>query len=142
MQENSKIMPDDIVTRLRETCGCVWNDLEDSTSQSRSCGGRAADEIERLRTEVARLGSFVYPVGTVIHDNPRKVAETLGSGEYISAPFNATVKDIHGQCRNEIERWQDIAHNLYLFIQDPCTHDHWCDVCSSIDAYEQAVRGE
>lgn len=42
---------------------------------------------------------------------------------------------------DEIERWQDIARRLYLFIQDPCTHDHWCDVCSSIDAYEQAVRG-
>ena len=43
---------------------------------------------------------------------------------------------------DEIERWQDIARRLYLFIQDPCTHNHWCDVCSSIDAYEQAVRGE
>lgn len=101
-----------------------------------------AAEIERLRTEATRLGSFIHPIGTIIHDNPRKLAETLGSGEYISAPFDGTVKDIHASCRNETERWQDIARRLYLFIQDPCTHDHWCDVCSSIDAYEKAVEGE
>lgn len=46
------------------------------------------------------------------------------------------------EAANEIERWQDIARRLYLFIQDPCTHNHWCDVCSSIDAYEKAVNGE
>lgn len=46
------------------------------------------------------------------------------------------------EAADEIERWQDIARRLYLFIQDPCTHNHWCDVCSSIDAYEKAVEGE
>lgn len=46
------------------------------------------------------------------------------------------------EAADEIERWQDIARRLYLFIQDPCTHNHWCDVCSSIDAYEKAVRGD
>ena len=44
------------------------------------------------------------------------------------------------EAADEIERWQDIARRLYLLIQDPCTHNHWCDVCSSIDAYEKAVR--
>lgn len=46
------------------------------------------------------------------------------------------------EAADEIERWQDIARRLYLLIQDPCTHNHWCDVCSSIDAYEKAVRGD
>ncbi len=44
------------------------------------------------------------------------------------------------EAADEIERWQDIARRLYLFIQDPCTPNHWCDVCSSIDAYEKAVN--
>lgn len=46
------------------------------------------------------------------------------------------------EAADEIERWQDIACRLYLFIQDPCTHNHWCNICSSIDAYEKAVHGD
>ena len=52
------------------------------------------------------------------------------------------VNDERHDAADEIERWQNIARNLYLFIQDPCTHNHWCDVCSSIDEYEKAVCGE
>lgn len=57
-------------------------------------------------------------------------------------PNDASWEQLMHDGADEIERWQDIARRLYLFIQDPCTHNHWCDVCSSIDAYEQAVRGE
>ena len=74
----------------------------------------AADEIERLRAEVARLGSFLHPIGTVVHDNPRKFAETFGSGEHISAPFGGTVKDVHSSCSDEIERLRkelQLAHS-------------------------------
>lgn len=44
-------MTDDIVTRLRDTAyetDVCWE---------------AAAEIERLRAEVARLGSFLHPIG-------------------------------------------------------------------------------
>lgn len=129
-------MSDDIVIQLKDLASTM------KRGEGRSTVYGAVSEIERLRAEVARLGSFIHPIGTIIHDNPRRVAETLGSGEHISAPFDGTVKDIHASCRNEVERWQDIARNLYLFIQDPCTHDHWCDVCSSVDTYEQAVCGD
>ena len=50
--------------------------------------------------------------------------------------------EMFAQAADEIERWQDIARRLYLFIQDPCTHNHWCDVCSSVDAYKKAVNDE
>ena len=59
-------MSDDIVTRLRERG--EWD--------AHPMGGRewfpdelceeAADEIERLRAEVTRLGSFLHPVGVRI----------------------------------------------------------------------------
>ena len=55
---NSEVS-DDIVTRLRhhhcfDDAGC------NSITQD------AADEIERLRAEVARLGSFLHPIGTIM----------------------------------------------------------------------------
>lgn len=33
--------------------------------------GQAADEIERLRTEVARLNTFLHPIGVVINQAVR-----------------------------------------------------------------------
>lgn len=54
-------MTDDIVTRLREA---EWN--ENPNTNVGLCA-EAADEIERLRAEVARLGSFIHPIGTVIN---------------------------------------------------------------------------
>lgn len=48
-------MTDDIVTRLR---GKYQGQLP-------ICA-EAADEIERLRAEVARLGSFLHPIGMII----------------------------------------------------------------------------
>jgi len=52
-------MTDDIVSRLRKQ----WNGEFDPTGKMLS---EAADEIERLRAEVVRLGSFIHPIGTVI----------------------------------------------------------------------------
>jgi hypothetical protein len=46
---------DDLITRLEEA-GRVG-----------SLCWEAADEIERLRAEVARLGTFLHPVGMVIN---------------------------------------------------------------------------
>ena len=56
-------MSDDIVTRLREHKedeAMLGNDWLVSVL------AEAADEIERLRAEVSRLGSFLHPIGTVI----------------------------------------------------------------------------
>ena len=84
-------MPDDIVTRLRaefDSCTCSgFNDCDCKQCHKRTnCNlydlvGQAADEIERLRenreylhsviemlrAEVARLGTFLHPVGMVIN---------------------------------------------------------------------------
>ena len=53
-------MSDDIVTRLRDS------KLDCDYCDSWHINGQAADEIERLRAEVVRLGSFIHPIGTVI----------------------------------------------------------------------------
>lgn len=107
-------MTEDIVPRLRAT-----ETLGEPLMPWHVTPNEAADEIERLRKEVARLGSFIHPIGTIIHDNSRKFAETLGSGEHVSAPFGGTVKDVHSSCIDEIERlqaeldhWQHIAKTL------------------------------
>lgn len=42
----------------------------------------------------------------------------------------------------ERDMWRDIADRLYAYAADPCTHDHWCDVCSVAKDYEKAVSGE
>lgn len=53
-------MADDIVTRLREKY----------SGQLPICA-EAADEIERLRAEVARLNTFLYPIGVVVNQAVR-----------------------------------------------------------------------
>jgi hypothetical protein len=68
---------DDIVTRLRaefDSCTCSgFDDCDCKQCHKRTnCNlydlvGQAADEIERLRAEVARLGSFLHPVGMVVN---------------------------------------------------------------------------
>ena len=51
----------DIVEYLR-----LWASPDPDNQQVRDLH-RAADEIERLRAEVARLGSFLHPIGTVVN---------------------------------------------------------------------------
>lgn len=59
-------MSDDIVTRLREW-HTEWDwDLPDE----------AAEEIERLRAELARLSSFLHPIGMVIDGQFSSTSET------------------------------------------------------------------
>jgi hypothetical protein len=50
---------DDIVTRLRDVTEMSW----DGDEITDPLCGQAADEIERLRAEVVRLGSFLHPIG-------------------------------------------------------------------------------
>jgi len=50
---------DDIVTRLRDECESLKVDVQVLRE--------AADEIERLRAEVARLNTFLHPVGVDIN---------------------------------------------------------------------------
>ena len=149
------------MTRLRElgryvnTEGGRW--FEPITTE-------AADEIQRLRAEVARLSSFLHPIGTIIHDNPRKLAETLGSGEHISAPFDGTVKDIHAPCHDEIERlrteladWQRtlraiepdyfllrglVKQFVYQWEQSELGALNGKEYFSAVHALREAVRGE
>lgn len=57
-------MSDDIVTQLQNECQCS----DDCRAVNDPCiSMRAADEIERLRAEVAHLGSFLHPIGMVIN---------------------------------------------------------------------------
>lgn len=53
-------MPEDIVDRLRQKYA----------GQLPICT-EAADEIERLRAEVARLNTFLHPIGVVINQEVR-----------------------------------------------------------------------
>ena len=55
-------MPDDIVTRLR-------NETDDFRIFNLVI--EAADEIERLRAEIARLNTFLHPIGAVINQEVR-----------------------------------------------------------------------
>lgn len=50
-------MPSDIVTRLRA------DGVYGPTDKTLPPSSEAADEIERLRAEVVRLGSFLHPIG-------------------------------------------------------------------------------
>lgn len=56
------MVSDDIVTRLHNECQCT----DDCRAVNDPCiPMQAADEIERLRSDVARLGSFLHPTGTI-----------------------------------------------------------------------------
>lgn len=56
-------MADDIVIRLRDWVLC------DTPTEMVML--EAADEIERLRAEVARLNTFLHPIGVVINQEVR-----------------------------------------------------------------------
>lgn len=59
-------MSDDIVTRLRTVLPCYCDD-EPVRWEIQAERYEAAGEIERLREEVARLGSFIHPIGTAMY---------------------------------------------------------------------------
>ena len=56
-------MADDIVIRLRDWVLCA--------TPTEMVMLEAADEIERLRAEVARLNTFLHPIGVVINQAVR-----------------------------------------------------------------------
>ena len=93
-------MTDDIVTRLRNECQCSDN--------CRAVGDpciamTAADEIERLRAEVARLGSFLHPVGAVVNGYSGSQAETT----WVSSDGTITNFDPN----TEMGFWIRLFHN-------------------------------
>ena len=62
-------MADDIVTQLRSyDIGSVAHESEYHMTEVLA---EAADEIERLRAEVARLNTFLHPIGVVINREVR-----------------------------------------------------------------------
>lgn len=61
-------MDDDIVTRLRERAIVLFSNGADGNA---FIDEHAADEIERLRAEVARLNTFLHPIGVVINREVR-----------------------------------------------------------------------
>jgi len=63
------MVSDDIVTRLRDV-GFSLSPYGDA-GQNRVTVFEAVVEIERLRAEVARLGSFLHPVGILTHEAVR-----------------------------------------------------------------------
>ena len=80
---------DDIVTRLREECESLKVDvqvlreaadeierLREKIQDLRMHAEQDACEIERLRAEVARLGSFLHPIGMVIDGQFSSTSET------------------------------------------------------------------
>lgn len=58
------VAQDDIVARLRARALIAFQNGADGNA---FIDEHAADEIERLRAEVARLGSFIHPIGTVMN---------------------------------------------------------------------------
>ena len=55
-------MSDDIVIQLKDLASTM------KRGEGRSTVYGAVSEIEYLRAEVARLGAFLHPVGTVINE--------------------------------------------------------------------------
>jgi len=58
---------DDIVTRLRQE----WEYGNNAQGCDYEMFAQAADEIERLRSEVARINTFLHPIGVVINQEVR-----------------------------------------------------------------------
>ena len=84
-------MTDDIVTRLRE----VRRPTEMQAQPSALCM-EAADEIERLRAEVARLGAFLHPVGMVINTEHGAVIPKAGIEGVTDEEVNEYLKAVRG----------------------------------------------
>ena len=107
-------MADDIVTRLRQQkhrcidcegrgyfeCMNVYPKCEScgGSGVCRKCGDQdAADEIERLRAEVARLGSFLHPVGMLINTKHGAVIPKAGIEGVTDEEVNEYLKVVRGE---------------------------------------------
>jgi hypothetical protein len=112
-------MTDDIVTRLRKqhTIQYGWKlgelvkhtehnsdpQIRDRMNRCEVCeqwspcdGIKAADEIERLRAEVARLGAFLHPVGMVINTEHGAVIPKAGIEGVTDEEVNEYLKAVRG----------------------------------------------
>lgn len=92
--ENHTMNTDDIVARLRNSCDhlCVGCTAENA----HYVGLEAADEIERLRAEVARLGSFLHPVGMLINTKHGAVIPKAGIEGVTDEEVNEYLKVVRG----------------------------------------------
>lgn len=99
-------MRDDLVARLRLS---AQEEAQLGNEELRDIQFEAADVIERLRAEVARLGSFLHPVGPVIHGLPAG-----GASSHPVAAFRARtglswtqIAQLFGTTRKTVHRWAD-----------------------------------
>lgn len=80
-----------------------------------------------------------------MNDDARRVSETLGTGQEVFAHWGGRVKDVHANCRDKIERLQQVADDLANHLRGYVCHCQMskckCGYDDVMDAYE-AVRGE
>ena len=104
-------MTDDIVTRLREELDgpamtVTRQDVRDVLA-----------EIERLQAEIARLGSFLYPINVVINTNrgknfdSEKIAETITNALLPNKAKKAEVVQTRKALRKRIF---DVVHGVVM----------------------------
>ena len=121
-------MSDDIVNRLRNMAIGSLYGINIAPFEHYN---EAADEIERLRARVARLGSFLHPVGTVVNGYSGSQTETT----WISSDGTVTNHDpdtemgfyvrlLHNECdrsahlEREIERLRNGIEQYVTTISD------------------------
>lgn len=70
----------------------------------------------------------------MVSNDARRVSKTLGTGQYVDAPFGGVVKDVHASCRDEIERLQALVEHLssQLRLQLKANDKAW-------EAYKEVV---
>lgn len=73
-------------------------------------------------------------------DNPRRFAETLGSGEEVHAHWGGRASDVHEKCRKEIERLRKAIVDYVMTVSD-CYSTPATD-SDALELLKQAVRGE
>lgn len=144
------LVTDDIVTGLREMAVGSLYGINIAPFEYYNA---AADEIERLRDEVARLGSFLHPIGTVVNGYSSSQAENT----WISADGTITNHDpntetgfwvrlFHNECdrsahlEREIERLRKAIVDYVMTISDCYSTD--ATDRDALELLKQEVSGE
>lgn len=153
-------MTDDIVTRLWEAGRLARNgqmdrdDIGDLLDWCADTIDLRDAEIERLRAEVARLGSFLHPVGTVVNGYSGSHAETT----WISSDGTITNHDpdtemgfwvrlFHNECdrsahlEREVERLHQAAERwkMVAWLGHKVIFSKW-EYTQFEQAYEEAIH--
>ena len=90
-------MTDDIVIRLRKAHEEAKQWIEGGRWLCpKTIHSEAADEIERLRKEVARLGAFLHPVGMVVNTEHGAVIPKAGIEGVTDEEVNEYLKVVRG----------------------------------------------